>query len=265
MLLKVAICDDNPYELDEICSKVKNRFNRESMDYEIVRFASLNELENSLLQENYGLFLLDIQFDTEKKTSLNLAQKISEISPSAPIIFITAYSNFFPEVYICNHIYCLLKEELDKHLPRALDKAMQAIRSEGGGETLSLTFNRQVHVVPLDEVLYLEKNLRKIRFHCRHPENYVERSERAKRLREQKPLTIDVYGVFDEYLPLLSAAFVQIHRSYIVNLNYIKSLQREGLVMLNGDLIPISRQFRSQFMKAMKQYFFHEGEDFFKE
>ena len=102
-------------------------------------------------------------------------------------------------------------------------------------------------------------------FHCRHPENYVERSERAKRLREQKPLTIDVYGVFDEYLPLLSAAFVQIHRSYIVNLNYIKSLQREGLVMLNGDLIPISRQFRSQFMKAMKQYFFHEGEDFFKE
>ena len=37
----------------------------------------------------------------------------------------------------------------------------------------------------------------------------------------------------------LSEDFIKVHRSYIVNKNYVKSIQRCSVTMINGDVIPI--------------------------
>lgn len=40
--------------------------------------------------------------------------------------------------------------------------------------------------------------------------------------------------------------FIRLHRSYIVNRNFIKGYDAQSVFLLNGDIIPIGRTFRNK-------------------
>lgn len=47
--------------------------------------------------------------------------------------------------------------------------------------------------------------------------------------------------------------FAQPHKSFLVNLNYISALQKNDIIMLNDDLIPLSRHFKRNFLEEYKE------------
>ncbi|MNC58963.1 LytTr DNA-binding domain protein [compost metagenome] len=48
-------------------------------------------------------------------------------------------------------------------------------------------------------------------------------------------------GVLAEYIQNLGAPFLQIHRSVIINLNYIRRMTNSTVVMINNIELPIGR------------------------
>ncbi len=54
--------------------------------------------------------------------------------------------------------------------------------------------------------------------------------------------------------------FLKVHRSYLVNLRYVQSVNGEGIVTSNGHTIPVARQRRSQVQGAYMDFLSHEGE-----
>ena len=53
---------------------------------------------------------------------------------------------------------------------------------------------------------------------------------------------------------LASPRFYQPHRSYVVNLEHLARITTTDLVMLNGEMIPLSKYRRKSFMEAYAQY-----------
>ena len=45
----------------------------------------------------------------------------------------------------------------------------------------------------------------------------------------------------------LPTNFLQCHHNYIVNSNFIKQINTYNLVIINGDILPITRPYRSNF------------------
>ena len=56
-----------------------------------------------------------------------------------------------------------------------------------------------------------------------------------------------VRGKLKQIREELPPNFIQCHRSYIVNSNFIKKINRENLILIDNTIIPISRSFRGHF------------------
>lgn len=255
-MIQIAICDDSPYELDEICRITQSYLKNRKEDYTISQFITLHDLQDQLLVSNFEILLLDVKFDAEKTTSIEFAQKLSNISPNVQIIFITNYLAFFPEVYFCNHIYCILKEELEKKLPRAIDVALKNIKKKSvySEYTIPVIMNRRTKMILVNDTLFLEKNKREIIFKCLNVESYFTKDE----IKMNSDLKITTYGSFDEYIPILPVYFIQTHRSYIANLNYVKAVRNNELVLFTGDIIPISRKYRKATLARISELYFQD-------
>ncbi|WP_020225065.1 LytR/AlgR family response regulator transcription factor [Holdemania massiliensis] len=253
-MIKVAICDDNIQNLELISRFTRKIANNLNMSFIINEYSDLKSLQSDLINNPFDIFLLDIWFDTEKTTSLSLAQKLSDIAPTAKIIFLTNYPCYFPEVYICQHIYCILKEDIDKKLPIALEKAISIINKDLNYTDIPITMNRITKIVPTHDILYLEKSLRKIQFVCRKSKNTPLNS--FSETIEKNHIVITTYGGFDKYFSILPDNFVQTHRSYIVNMNYVKTVSNNTLVLFNDEIIPISRNFRKHVSRKISALYF---------
>ena len=48
-----------------------------------------------------------------------------------------------------------------------------------------------------------------------------------------------------------SNAFIKIHRSYIVNMNYISKIEKDKMIMKNGMKVPISRRQYANVIEAI--------------
>ncbi|MDE5724716.1 MAG: LytTR family transcriptional regulator DNA-binding domain-containing protein, partial [Duncaniella sp.] len=46
-------------------------------------------------------------------------------------------------------------------------------------------------------------------------------------------------------------SFMRIHRSFIVSKSKVKSFNRQELVLINGAILPIGRQYASELMEMM--------------
>ncbi|MGO2916652.1 MAG: LytR/AlgR family response regulator transcription factor, partial [Leuconostoc falkenbergense] len=91
----------------------------------------------------------------------------------------------------------------------------------------TFTFNRTSHSLDLTEIRYFEKNRHTVLIHTRH------------QIYETSMTTADVLAKLDH-------RFVQVHQSFIVNVNAVKHLKNQSLLLNDETIIPISRKYQRQ-------------------
>lgn len=72
----------------------------------------------------------------------------------------------------------------------------------------------KLYVIPFEEIVCFEKNLRKIRIHTNRG-------------------SIEYYGTFAELVPELDGRFLCCHRSYVLNMDMILCFGRSEIIMIN--------------------------------
>jgi two-component system, LytTR family, response regulator len=162
------------------------------------------------------LIFLDIQMP-----KLDGFELLEVLDPKPQIIFTTAFDQYAIKAFEMNALDYLLKPFSKERLLKALEKALtktgtpslhgklqQQIDEEP--KTLERVITRlgaKITVIPIDKIWYLEA-----------ADDYVMIfSELGNHLKEK------TMKYFEEHLP--REQFIRIHRSYIVNLNEIKSLE----------------------------------------
>lgn len=234
-MINLAILDDDSIHLENLVDKTTKILGKKNIEFKITQFNDVNTLTDQLVSSDFDIFLLDVKVG-DNTTSISLGKKINEISDNAQIIFVTSYPIYFTEVYDCRHVYCILKEELDKRLEDALDVALKNI-NDSDSNNIVVKEKHNSHILRSSDILYLEKDLRKIKF-----------------VMKDKSV-IETYASFDDYISDLPKCFVQIHRSFIINANYIKNVNLNYVILLNDEQIPISRTYKKDAMDILlKEY-----------
>lgn len=233
--MNIAIIEDNQFHLSMIENKIKKLVLSE---YKIKCYHNAREYKNDLLNNiAYDIVLLDI--DLGEDSGITLANETNNLFPYTQIIYITSYINFISDVYETKHIYFIDKEQIDKYLPLALDKAIRNIQNIKS-QVLNISWKKQEFQIAQKDIIYIERK-RRITYIITQAFTY------------QTPHKIN------ELLLQLNDLFVHCHNSYVVNLKQIALIQRTDIILKNGTILPISRSYAKGLKQAYNKFLVNEN------
>lgn len=199
-----------------------------------------SDAKQLLASHTFDLCLLDIGIEGDTD-GVELGGHIRSVS-GAPIIFLTSYfdAQTIDRVRPLNPEAFIVKPFEERNLIVNMELAMFKAKNQGAAKAPAMTqeklfvkHNGELKAVAYDDILYLE---------AEDNYSYVHTSE-AKYL-----LSYPMKSLEEK---VNSPGFMRIHRSYIVNLDKVTSIQ-EGCVMLGKVQLPLSRTYRTEFVKSLK-------------
>ncbi|MDW7694469.1 LytTR family DNA-binding domain-containing protein [Flammeovirgaceae bacterium SG7u.111] len=236
MINCIAI-DDEPLALRQIASYVKktpylNLVGEFSNAINALEFLQSNQVE---------LMFVDINMP-----DLSGMDFVKSLLNPPKVIFTTAYSEYALEGYKVDAVDYLLKPISYTDFLTAAGKANQRLAPK---EEVSS------EVRHTDEFLFIKSEYKIIRINL-NDIKYVEGMREYIRiaLENQQPImTLMSMKKMEEHLP--ENSFMRVHRSFIVNLNKITTLERNRIVFDNTVYIPISEQYKAKFQTYLDNNF----------
>ena len=137
MKLCIGLCDDNPLHLRMISQEIQRLCGMREIEAEIHTWTSGAQLLKEIETYDIQLYILDIRMP--EITGIDAAKQINLIQPSAQIIFISSYLEYFSDVYETEHLYFVLKSQMAQRLPDALDRALAKLGQAQTGVCLLYT------------------------------------------------------------------------------------------------------------------------------
>ena len=241
--MKIAICDDDEQELQQIRMLLDEffAFYFKEEKNEIHAFASAFQLVDRVEAGNiYDVYLLDIIMPGIN--GMNLASEIRIKDHSAKIIFLTASSEYAVDSYSVNAFYYFLKPVKKEKLFDVIEQACNDIIRDSRQYILVRT-DAGLSKIFLNTLVYVEVSKRTVFFYTKNGGAFV---------------SFNTIRQIEEML-FYDKRFIKPHRSYIVNLEYIKNFSRSGIATINNITIPISRNSYKTVKQAYVNHAFSSG------
>lgn len=237
----IAICDDEEYFCKREKDLIAKYMDNKGYKYRIDIFCSGKDILESIKSiSQYDIVFLDINM--KEIDGMETAKEIRKIVKEVYIVFVTAFITYAPEGYKVDAIRYLLKD--DEYLEKAVIECLDAIVYKMSYEEHKHIFEFQEGKIELffEDILYIESNLHKLIFH----------------IKENDAVKYTMYARLDEMDELLrSAGFCRIHKSYLVNLSYVESVERYKAELSGGISLGISK---SRYLDTKNELICYRGE-----
>lgn len=233
-MLKLAICDDEKYQREEIVGIIVGALRLKNKQYKIFQFDNGEDLISST--DVFDIYFLDIKMD--KLTGLEVAKKIRLINKEAIIIFITGIKDYVFDAFDVNAFHYILKPIDENKLKDVLYSAL--LQFDKKDEFIIAKTISQATKIFLKDIMYIESQHRKLRIHTKN--NIIEYYHKISDIEKE------LYG----------CNFFRCHKSYIVNLKYVESYDNVFITLINSEKIYVSKYRLDDFSKAFMYYLKNE-------
>ena len=235
-MLKIAVCDDSR----ELLEKVE----KDLLEYESARitpvtiqtYTNAMDLLDGLKKSDYYILILDIIMPGF--TGMQAAHEIRKFNEEIKIIFLTSSKEFAIESYSVGAYYYLLKPVLKEKLFSVLDKVVSEITSKQ--ESCVIYTHMGIVNIPFAKIECLEVYNKHLVFHLSDGST-----------KETRGALTDYENVFLE-----RKEFLKIHRSYILNMDYIHSIEAGEIATYSGKRFPVSRLLAKDIKEHYMNYMF---------
>lgn len=232
--MNILICDDEVRYIEDIEINVKNYFNEKGQKVCFECFTDGEKALNDNLGQ-YDIAFLDIEIGEVKGTKI--AEMIKAKNSHTVIFFITAYNNYLDEAMDLNAFRFLSKPLDIKRLFAGLEKALELI--DNTVISFMIKDSSTVYKISASDIIYVEILGRYTKVVTTDGE-YM--SNNSMSYWQEK---------------LTATYFYLVHKSFIVNTNYITKYNSDQIVLNNKFDIPIAYRKRAPFRK----YFLRKIED----
>ena len=229
---------------------LKNKLQRLSPKVNVVA-ETQSPIEAISLIESLKPELIFLDVAMPELSGFDVLSKIE--NPNFEIIFATAFDNYAIEAIKHCAIGYLVKPVDNEDLVKAVDKAIANIKEKSALEknkqliqNLGVqTFQDKKIVIPSQDGLEFVKVAKIIYFKGDNGYTQIHFSDRKSILSSHS------IGYFDRILN--NKDFYLIHKSNLINLNYIEKYHNEGYVTLTGNIkLQVSRSRRKAFLENLK-------------
>lgn len=198
MTYNIAICDDNPVDLEAESKLIKQCFNVKKLPYNINLFNHSKDLVNSGIK--YDIIFLDIEM--EDMSGLEVAELIHRKNRKCLMFFVTNYESYMDSA-MDEHAFRFWTKPINKdRLMYGIESAIRKIKSYN--VCLTVSVNRQKMSIPITKIIFMVAENKKT--HIVTTEDEFVTNEPLKAIKSH----------------ITSYSFCESHASFYVNLNYVK-------------------------------------------
>lgn len=228
MKIRTVIIDDEPIALEKLRSYVGK-----------VPFLELvGECQNGL--EAIELMAekeVDVVFTDINMPDLSGMDFVKSLSAAPMVVFMTAYAQYAVDSYKLSAVDYILKPYSFADFQRAANKVLETYSSrrreqsepqQSGSDSLFVKVDYRYVRVALSSIRY-------IKGYGEYLQIFVDGTEMPL-------LTLSSFAVIKERL---TDSFLQVHRSYIVNMNHVDHISRGRIVMDAETYIPVGDSYRN--------------------
>ena len=246
-MIRCIAIDDEPLALRQI----KNYIERVEKLELVALCSNAIEAQELLKTEQVDLLFVDINMP-----DINGIDFVRGLTNPPLVIFTTAYSEYALEGFRLDAVDYLLKPFSFDDFSRAAEKAcslreLHRMRDERAAsessiesideaaesnDYISIKSDYKVNLVKYNDIIYIESVGEYIRLH----------------LKDGSKLTT-LFRLKNMETELPQRNFMRVHRSYIVNIDYVSSFARGKIYLSNGDYVPISINYRDTFREHFEK------------
>lgn len=214
--MRIAICDDQQMFVD----RLKNLITDE--EAEIYIFNTGDELLKSDI--NFDIVLLDIEMPGID--GLDTAAELYKRNRKTLLLFITSHREYLTKGYEFRAFRYVLKSEPDEFVRQNIQDAIEEYRNYDF--YITVNYKGTVAKVLSTQIIYIESLGHTITIHTEN-KDYIGQNK------------------FKDICNLLAQhGFVQCHKSYMVNMRCIESIEKNSCINItNGTKIPIGRKYNA--------------------
>lgn len=229
-MINYIIVDDEPIAHDIILRFAKPL---EHLEFKKSCYDALEAI-SYLSSNQVGLVFLDINMP-----QLDGMSMLKSLSNTPQVIITTAYKEYALEGYAFDVVDYLLKPFTLERFLSAVNRVATSARNEERmvqiptEDSIFLKSDKKHFQVKLSDILFIEAQ-----------------GSYLKVLTETD--TIMTFGKISDFTQKLTDRFVRVHKSYIVNIDHIKSVEGNR-IYLHEEIVPIGQTFKASFIERINQ------------
>ena len=232
--MKIAICDDEAYFIDALCSLLEEWAKERGIKLMLYRFTNGDDLIAAHQSEYMDIIFLDIIMPL--LNGIDTAREFRNMNQNVPIVFLTSSAEFAVDSYEVKAFNYLIKP---------VDRAK-----------LFLTLDDFLKTFNLPKIFFTAKTADGF---CRiaiADVDYLEAQNKQVLVHLTNDRTIAIRELFSKCAEVFSPenGFCCCHRSYIVNLSNVEQFSKTEVTTIYNAVIPISRNNYATFKET---YFNH--------
>lgn len=231
-MINIAVCDDNPIFLKEIIALIDKVYTDE---HTIISFSNAQALLSHI--EDYSENCIDIivtDIEMPGMNGLSMAKALKPLYPRLQFIFITNYTDYIQDVFSVDPVYYILKPVDPQKLLEALEMAVAEIDA-GNRNAINITSKKKVLRIRYDEIKYVESYMRTILVH---------------EIRRNTEILMKL----DDFQKQLPSFFIRTHKSYLVNMNMVRSISNNRIELFSGEIVPVAKAKFPEIKKTILHY-----------
>ncbi|MDJ1484053.1 LytTR family DNA-binding domain-containing protein [Cytophagaceae bacterium YF14B1] len=180
-----------------------------------------------LQQESIDLVFLDVEMD-----GFSGIQLLEALPKRPAVILTTAYDQYALKAFDLQVVDYLLKPYTFDRFLQAVSRVPSSKQAESLNPFLFVKTEYRLQKVAFEEIKYIEGM----------------RDYRRIHLDQETIMTLETFGELEQRLP--QQQFCRIHKSYLVALNKIESVERDR-IRICKTLLPLSETYRHQFYERI--------------
>ncbi|MEK4881706.1 MULTISPECIES: LytR/AlgR family response regulator transcription factor [Paenibacillus] len=239
-MIRIAVCDDDfptTELIERLILETQRNFTRK---IEVSIFYS-GESFTKAIQEacTFDIIFMDIEMAGMDGIKAGYVLRGNDENDLVQLIYVSSHDEYHLQLFDVQPSGFIKKpidsEIFKQKLISTIEKVIRKLQ-QGKKNFLSLQQKGKEILIPYRNIIYLESNRRRIiLYSCNDQLGYY------STLNEE-----------EQRLPV--SDFVRIHQSYIVNFYFIKEISNQGVILLNGEALPISAKYSADFKKKYLKF-----------
>lgn len=233
-MIKIALCDDEEIFLNETAKYCEQYFTDKGIEYEITKYSEGRKL---LAADEYDIVLLDVEMPD--MNGIEVKRYIEGQRSSTRIVFISSYPEAMPDAFGDNVSGFLVKPVVYTKLCEKLDEVLSKIKLDS--RFIMCDTGEECVKAFVKDILYIEAKGRYTEIHKVNGDSI--------RLVSKSIGDYEKEG-YEE--------LVRCHKSYIINLEYVRSVKSE-VRLKNGVELPLGRTVKDIVRAEFERYILRRG------
>ena len=236
-MIKFAICDDEPLMAQELAGHLADYMKENLITaYSVSSFSDGRALLDAI--DRFDVIFLDIQM--EQPDGMETAKLLRRRGDHSLLVFVTVLKELVFDAFQVEAYDYLLKPLDMARFKQTMDRVLRSLDRKTA-EDIVIQRGTGCEVVFLSDIVYCEVLGRKIYLH------------------KHDGTVSDYYDKLEDLERRVDGRFFKCHRSFLVNLDYVRGCQDGQVLLAQGERIPASRLRERELTQALLRYMKERG------